>query len=204
MNIILLGPPGAGKGTLAEPIKEKFGLEHLSTGDMLRAEIKAGSDVGKQADEYMKAGKLVPDEVVIGAVANRVKSAEKGLMFDGFPRTIEQAEALEKIANIDAVIYMSVPVDVVVDRLCSRKVCPSCGKIYSTKTYNETVCEKCGAEIITRADDKEEIVRDRYEVYVKNTSPLIGYYSEKGVLHTLDSLDFNENVEKVTEILKSV
>ncbi|MBS6511083.1 MAG: nucleoside monophosphate kinase, partial [Clostridiales bacterium] len=127
MNVILLGPPGAGKGTMAERIKEHFGFDHLSTGDMLRAEMKNGTELGNMAKAYIDEGKLVPDSVIIGMVKNRLENTEGGILFDGFPRTVEQAKALSEIAEIDAVVNLDTTVDVVVGRICSRRLCKECG-----------------------------------------------------------------------------
>lgn len=201
MNVIFLGAPGAGKGTLAEPIKEKFNLEHFSTGDMLRKERASGSEVGKLADYYMTNGLLVPDEVIIKIVEKKIGECEGGLLFDGFPRTVEQADALAKIAKVDAVIYLDAPLDEIIARVCSRRNCPACGKIFNTRTYSENTCDVCGAELVQRADDTEETVRKRYEVYEQSTAPLVDYYKEQGLVHVIISGDLNENVAEASEIL---
>ena len=204
MNIIFLGPPGAGKGTIAGAIKDKYQLGHLSTGDMLRAEIKAQTELGSLAKGYIDKGQLVPDDVIIGMVENKLKSQDGGLLFDGFPRTVQQADALGEIADIDAVINLDVPLEVVIKRICSRRICPACSKVFNTNTYGETTCDACGAELITRADDNEETVSERYQVYQKNTQPLIQYYDEKGLLTTIDADDSVENIcEQISRILES-
>ena len=195
MNVIFLGPPGAGKGTIAAEIKGKLNLEHLSTGDMLRSEIKQGTEMGKMAKSYIDKGDLVPDQVIIDMVAEKLKNAEGGILFDGFPRTVEQAKALDNIATIDAVINLSTTVDVIIDRICSRKVCKSCGAVYNTHVIGEQAeCDKCHGELYTRPDDNEETVRNRFEVYEKSTAPLVGYYEEKGIVTTIEA---NQSVEAV-------
>lgn len=187
MNIILLGAPGAGKGTQATRIKEYFNLTHISTGDALRAQIKAGTELGKNAKEYIDKGLLVPDEVVVGIVAAKMAEPEckEGAMLDGFPRTLAQADALGKIAKIDCVICLEVPEDVLIARISGRRMCP-CGETYHTSIYDKDVCAKCGAPLYQREDDNEETVKNRLAVYEKQTAPLIDYYRKKGILHIVD------------------
>lgn len=189
MNVIFLGPPGSGKGTMAERVSERLNLAHISTGDMLREEIKKGSDLGKQAKSYMDQGQLVPDEVIIGMIEERIKEpdAQHGVLFDGFPRTVGQAEALDKIVKIDKVINLEVPVQVIVDRVVNRRVCSKCGAVYNTTTYHNDTCEKCGGELITRPDDNEATVLERFRVYEEQTAPLIVFYGEKGIVRDIDA-----------------
>ena len=187
MNVILLGPPGAGKGTMAAKVKEHFGFLHLSTGDMLRAEMKNGTELGKMAKGYIDEGKLVPDSVIIGMVKNRLESAEGGILFDGFPRTVQQAKALSEIAKIDAVINLDTTVDVVVGRICSRRLCKDCGAVYSTAWYSGDTCEKCGGSLYIREDDTEETVVKRFSVYQEQTAPLVAFYEAQGCLYTIDA-----------------
>lgn len=195
MNVIFLGPPGAGKGTVAAEIKERFNLEHLSTGDMLRAEMKAGSELGKMAKSYIDAGSLVPDDVIIGMVGERLKAAKGGILFDGFPRTVAQAEALGRIAQIDRVVNLDTTVDVVVGRICSRRLCRECGAVYSVKSLaGAEACPKCGGEIYIRDDDTEETVRERFHVYEQQTAPLIDFYAAQGIVSNIDADDTIENV----------
>ncbi|HEY5995581.1 MAG TPA: adenylate kinase [Candidatus Deferrimicrobiaceae bacterium] len=191
-GIILLGPPGAGKGTQAKKISAEFAIPQISTGDMLRDAVKKGTDLGKMAKSYMDKGGLVPDEVVIGIVKERLKGADcaKGFILDGFPRTIPQAEALDRVIgelgkSIKAVLSLDVDEKELMERLCGRRTCPSCGAMFHV-TFNAPkkagVCDKCGAALIQRDDDKEETIRTRLENYRKSTAPLIAYYGTSGKL----------------------
>jgi adenylate kinase len=193
-NVILLGAPGAGKGTQAERIHAGFTLPHISTGDMLRAAVVAHSEMGLAAQKFMEAGALVPDEVVIGVVRERLEQpdAQSGFLLDGFPRTIAQAERLDVMLAeagraVTHVILIDVPEPELVQRLAGRRMCGGCGKGYHV-VYNaparENVCDVCGADLYQRSDDNEETVRNRLEVYRAQTEPLIGYYSGRGVLRT--------------------
>ncbi len=205
MNTIFLGPPGAGKGTVAGNIKDKFNLEHLSTGDMLRAQIKAGTELGNLAKKFIDEGALVPDDVIIGMVKDKLDNTQGGILFDGFPRTVEQAKALGKIAKIDAVVNIDVAVDVIVGRICTRELCRDCGAVYSTKYYDKDSCETCGGELYVRDDDNEQTVRKRFSVYEAQTSPLIEYYENEGVLHTVNGDDTMENVlNNTAKVLEDV
>jgi adenylate kinase len=199
MNIILLGPPGAGKGTQARILVEEHGLVQLSTGDMLRAAKTSGTDLGNKVAEVMARGDLVTDDIVIGLIAEQLdgEAGEKGLIFDGFPRTLAQADALEDLLErkgkrLDAVVEMRVDDDALVERISGRFTCADCGEVYhdATKpTAKEGVCDKCGAtEFVRRADDNAESVRVRLASYYRNTAPLIGYYHAKGKLHSVDGL----------------
>ena len=193
MNLILLGAPGSGKGTLAKNIVKNYNIPQISTGDILRANITFGTALGLKAKEYMDAGKLVPDELVIDLLKQRLeeKDCKKGFILDGFPRTIAQAEALEKIASIDSVIQIDLPFDVIEDRVVNRRICSNCGEIYNATTYDKKECSKCGAPLYQRDDDKLETVRNRLEVYEKQTAPLINFYSDK--LHKVNSLGSPED-----------
>lgn len=188
MKLIFLGPPGAGKGTQAEKISEHYGIAHISTGDMLRKEMREGTELGKAAKGFIDKGELVPDEVIIGMVENRIKAAdcEKGYLFDGFPRTIAQADALLSISDIDMVINIDVPAERLVERIGGRRMCAGCGTGYHVSTYRKDICEKCGAELFIRDDDKPETVLNRITVYERQTQPLIDYYDAKGMLRTVD------------------
>ena len=188
MKLIFLGPPGAGKGTQAEKISEHYGIAHISTGDMLRKEMREGTELGKAAKGFIDKGELVPDEVIIGMVENRIKAAdcEKGYLFDGFPRTIAQADALLSISDIDMVINIDVPAERLVERIGGRRMCAGCGTGYHVSTYHKDTCEKCGAELFIRDDDKPETVLNRITVYERQTQPLIDYYDAKGMLRTVD------------------
>ncbi len=189
MNVIILGAPGAGKGTHCALVREKYGLEHISTGDMLRAEVAEGSLLGQQAKGYMEAGKLVPDDLIIDMIMKKFsQSTGKGLLLDGFPRTVAQAKALDEKVKVDIVIDLVVTDDTVIKRITGRRMCPDCNAIYNTRTLNgSTTCSKCGGKLIQRADDTEETVRKRLESYYAYTAPLIEYYKAKGLLHTVDS-----------------
>lgn len=196
MNIVLLGAPGAGKGTQAEKIIAEFALPHISTGDILRGAVKNGTPLGLEAKRYMDAGELVPDVVVIGLVKSRLSEpdAEKGFILDGFPRTVGQAEALDGALDemgraISDVISIEVDRDVIVERLTSRRTCRECGKIYSvlgSSAGDAASCEACGGELYQRDDDTEETVKNRLSVYDRSTAPLVSYYGDKGLLREID------------------
>ncbi len=199
MNIILLGPPGAGKGTQARILMDEMGLVQLSTGDMLRAAVAAGSEVGNKAKAVMEAGELVSDEIVIGVVADRLDEpdAKAGVIFDGFPRTAAQAEALDRLLagkglTLGAVVSMDVNDDLLVDRVSGRFTCGACGEGYHDthkRPATEGVCDHCGAsEFKRRADDNAETVRARLTAYHADTAPLIGYYTGTGKLRTVDGM----------------
>lgn len=184
MNVILLGAPGAGKGTQAGRIKERYNLLHISTGDIFRANIKGETPIGKIAKSYIDAGKLVPDEVTCNIVKDRLAKddVKKGYMLDGFPRNVFQAEQLDKFAQIDLCLNIEVDFSLLQDRICGRRVC-SCGESYHVSTLNgATSCKKCGSELYQRADDNPETVKARLETYKNQTAPLIQYYGNQGKL----------------------
>lgn len=202
MNLIFLGPPGAGKGTQAKKLCAEKGIPQISTGDMLRAAIANGTETGLKAKSYMDRGDLVPDEVVIQIVKERLaeNDCQKGYVLDGFPRTVAQAEALGTFANIQAVLNLNVPDDILVDRLSGRRVCEKCGAPYHTDLLNgETKCAACGGQLIQREDDRPETVRSRLAVYHQKTAPLIDYYAGKGKLKNV-SLDSFNNEDQRNEI----
>lgn len=211
MNLIFLGPPGAGKGTQAKRVAEKYGIPQISTGDMLREAVAKGTELGKKAKEYMDKGELVPDEVVIGIVKERLQQpdCEKGFILDGFPRTLAQAEALDEMLKelnkkIDAVINIVVPEEEVVKRITNRRTCRNCGAVYHliyAPPKEDNKCDKCGGELYQRDDDKEETVRERYRVYRENTEPLIDYYRKKGILYDVDGTKDIEGVWKEIEAI---
>ncbi len=185
MNIILLGAPGAGKGTQASKITDAYKLPHISTGDIFRENIKNGTPIGLQAKSYMDQGLLVPDEVTCKIVEDRISREDcaNGFMLDGFPRNLFQAEELDKITKIDLVINIDVDFSLLLDRLCGRRVCKDCGESYHISRLNgETKCARCGGELYQRKDDNPETVQSRLDVYKAQTSPLIEYYEKKGVL----------------------
>ena len=209
MRIILLGAPGAGKGTQADTIKQKYPVAHISTGDILRANVKAGTELGRNAKTFMDAGKLVPDEVIIGMVEKRLEEPDckDGFMLDGFPRTTPQAEALDKLLKklglkLDAAVELDVSDEVVVGRLTTRRGCKSCGEIYNTVTKQTKVagiCDKCGGPVVQRDDDREEVIRKRLAVYHEQTAPLIEYYRAQGLLITVDAAGGKDVVLKTLE-----
>ena len=195
LNLILLGPPGAGKGTQAERITEDFDLPYISTGDILREAVKSGTELGRQAKEYMDRGELVPDDVIIGVILEKVESPEAadGFILDGFPRTVAQAEALDQAfaklgRELTAAILLDVPDEEVVRRLSGRRISPA-GRVYHVDFNPPKVPGRCdvdGSELIQRDDDKPEVIRKRLEVYHSSTAPLIGYYEDKGILRRFD------------------
>lgn len=211
MNLILLGPPGAGKGTQSVVLAGKYGLPHISTGDILRESVKAGQPLGLKAKEYMDKGALVPDEVVTGIAADRLKKPDtkKGFILDGFPRTIAQAEDLDKELNkmgrrIDLVLYFATSTDVAIERLTGRRVCKSCGFNYHVKNIppkKDGICDKCGGPLIHRVDDNEATVRNRLKVYEDQTKPLIDYYTKQG---TLKKVSGDMSVDELFKVLSKL
>ena len=196
MNLILLGAPGAGKGTQAVRIAEKYGIPHISTGDIFRKNIKEQTPIGVTAKSYIDKGQLVPDEVTVEIVRLRLleDDAKNGYLLDGFPRTLAQAETLDKIANIDTVINIDVDLDALSDRLTGRRVCSKCGESYHVSTKKDEDCDKCGGKLMHRDDDK---------VYTASTAPLIDYYSKQGKLVSVNGMNKIEEVfDEITEALK--
>ncbi|MCI8828477.1 MAG: adenylate kinase [Ruminiclostridium sp.] len=193
MKLILLGPPGAGKGTQADILSKRLAIPTISTGNILRAAVKNGTPVGLKAKEYMDAGKLVPDEVIIGVISERLAEADcqKGYILDGVPRTIPQAEALEKAGIVfDAVVSIEITDQEIVDRMAGRRACTACGAPFHVKNMppkTEGVCDNCGGKLEARADDKPEVVRDRLAVYHKETAPLKDFYGERKLLKNVDN-----------------
>lgn len=187
MKLIFLGPPGAGKGTQAAKIAAKYGIAHISTGDMLRAEMREGTELGRAAKSLIDAGELVPDDVILGMVNKRIQQGDckNGFLFDGFPRTLEQAEALGLVCGVDAVINIDVPAERLISRISGRRMCPDCGAAYHVSTHASKMCD-CGGMLYQRDDDREETVRNRLAVYERSTKPLIDYYKKKGLLSTVN------------------
>jgi adenylate kinase len=214
MNLILLGGPGAGKGTQAKKLIDKYGIPQISTGDILRAAVKEGTEMGRKAKEYMDAGKLVPDAVVIGIIKDRLAQPDckKGFILDGFPRTVPQAEALDKVlaglgSKIDHVVSIAVDEEALVTRLTGRRTCKNaaCGQMFHIKftpPKKENVCDKCGGELYLRDDDNETTVRSRLAAYNKDTKPLIDYYTKEGLVRPIAGVGSIEDIfNKIVTIL---
>ena len=208
MRLILLGPPGAGKGTQAEALVKRLGVPQISTGDILREAVKNGTPVGLRAKEYMDAGDLVPDDVIIGIIKERLErdDCKDGYIFDGMPRTLVQAQALdEQGVAIDAVLSIEVPDEVIISRLGGRRSCPDCGIVYHVVTKAPAVdgkCDACGAELVIRVDDNAETIKNRLSTYHDQTAPLINYYESQGKLKTADgTLNVSESITETLRVL---
>lgn len=213
MRLILLGAPGAGKGTQAVNLSEKLHIPHISTGDIFRANIREGTELGLKAKSYIDAGNLVPDDLTVSIVKDRIQKADcnNGFLLDGFPRTIPQAESLETAleslnTKLDAVINLVVPDDVIVRRMAGRRVCKNCSRSYHVVTIppkQEGICDSCAGPLIIRDDDREETVLERLKTYHEKTAPLIGFYEEKGLLLHFDGTkDILETTEEIMETLR--
>jgi len=204
VKLVLMGLPGAGKGTQAEKIVEKYGIPHISTGDMFRAAMKEGTELGLQAKSFMDKGELVPDEVTIGIVRERLskEDCQTGFLLDGFPRTVPQAEALENLLvdldrEIDYVINIQVDKDILMERLTGRRICKNCGATYHlvfNPPRHEGICDRCGGELYQRADDNEETVQNRLDVNIKQSQPLLDFYETKGYLRPING---QQDIRKV-------
>jgi adenylate kinase len=187
MRIVILGPPGSGKGTYSSRLSARLGIPHISTGDIFREEIKSGSELGRRISEYVSNGRLVPDDTVNKVMEKRLSEEDcgRGFILDGYPRTIQQAEFLDRLSKIDVVINLNVPDEVIVRRLSSRLICKKCGAIYNKITLPpkvDGVCDKCGGELYQREDDKPEVVRERIKIYKKEVAPLLEHYRKAGVV----------------------
>ncbi|AMW33018.1 adenylate kinase [Fervidobacterium islandicum] len=211
MNLVFLGPPGAGKGTYAKRVVEKYNIPHISTGDIFREAIAKGTELGKKVQDIVNSGNLVPDELTNALVEERLKQPDcaNGFILDGYPRTLNQAQALDEMLSamgkiLDAAIYFEVDEETVVQRISTRRVCSKCGKVYNLITLppkTEGICDDCGGQLIQREDDKEDVVRGRYRVYIEKTSPLIEYYRNQNKLFTLDG---RKSVEEVMKMLFNI
>lgn len=203
MNIIIMGAPGSGKGTQAALICKAHDLPHVSTGDLLRKNIADGTELGKQAKAFMDAGKLVPDELVIALLKNRIAEADckNGFLLDGFPRNAAQAEVLGGIVDIDVALYLETDLDKLADRAANRRVCLKCGYSTSADKAPDGKCKECGEPLVIRDDDKREVVENRLKVYAANTAPLVEYYKAKGVLKTVDGM---QSIEAVNAAIEAV
>lgn len=213
MKLILLGAPGAGKGTVAKMLTAIDGSVQISTGDILRGAVQAGTELGKEAEAYMKSGDLVPDSLIMGIMEKRLQEpdCEKGFLLDGFPRTIPQAEALKELLKklditLDMAVNIEVPREVILDRLCTRRTCENadCQAIYNVKSNppkQEGVCDKCGSAVIQRADETEEAILHRLQTYNEKTAPLIGFYEKEGLLKTVTGTSSDVVVQEIRESL---
>lgn len=215
MRVIMLGPPGAGKGTQASRISQRYDIPHISTGDMFRANLKQGTALGQEARQYMDAGELVPDDLVVRMVDDRLSwdDAQDGWDLDGFPRTIGQAEALDELLEehdtpIDVVLRFAVDDDEVVERLSGRRVCRECGEIYhvhANPPTEEGVCDACGGELYQRDDDQEEVIRTRLASYVEDTEPLEQFYAERGLLRDVEAVgDIDDVTDRTLAVLADI
>ncbi len=208
LNLVLLGPPGSGKGTQAKILAERYGIPHISTGDILREEVRNGTPLGKRAKEIMERGDLVPDKLVAGIILNRLDRDDcaRGFILDGYPRTVEQAAILDDILGelgrrLERVILITVPDEVIVERMAGRRSCPECGRVYhmvSAPPKNDTLCDECGVALVQRPDDREEVVLERLRVYHEKTQPLEELYRSRGILLEVDG---NQPVDTVTGVI---
>jgi adenylate kinase len=207
MKLILLGPPGAGKGTQAAKIAERYSLAHISTGDMLRAEIASETPLGMKAKALIEAGELVPDEIITGMVENRIHMDDcvNGFLLDGFPRTIAQAESLLEFSDVDRAVCITVPDEEIIGRMAKRRVCPGCRRTYSIDPEHEQFyCTECGARLVTRDDDKPETVRHRLSVYAEQTLPLVEFFRERDLLSEVDGCGtVDEVAESIFDLFES-
>jgi adenylate kinase len=208
--IVLLGPPGSGKGTYASILTKKLNIPHISTGDLVREEIKAGTKLGKEAAEYVNRGELIPDEKILEILKNRVSKQDcvKGFILDGYPRTLKQAEDLNKAAEVDVAVNLNVPDEVIIERLAYRLTCRKCGAIYNEKTLKPKkpgVCDKCGGQLYKREDDEPEVIKERLRVYKEKTQPLIDFYKNKGFLVEVKTEKADASPEEIaSSILKLI
>ncbi len=213
VRVVLLGPPGAGKGTQAARVSKTYDIPHIATGDIFRTNVKDGTELGEKAKQYMDAGELVPDDVVVAMVRDRLAEddAAAGFVLDGFPRTVPQAQALEETLvdmdqPLDCVLRFSVGEDEVVERITGRRTCPECGAVYhvdASPPDTEGICDHCGSELVQREDDREEVVRNRLEVYHRQTEPLEFFYWQRGLLRDVDAIgEVDEVTKRALDVLR--
>lgn len=209
LKIVLIGPPGAGKGTYASRLTSTLGVPHISTGDIVREEIKAQTKLGKMIKTYSDKGELIPDEIMIKLLAEKLRKPDckNGFILDGFPRTIKQAEVFDRISKINLVINLNVPDHIIIQRLSNRLVCRRCGTIYNKLTLKpkrDNVCDKCDGELYQRKDDNPKVIQDRLNIYRKKTEPLIEYYKKKNLLKNVRCDDLKIPPEEIVEKIKTV
>jgi len=203
LRIVIFGPPGSGKGTYAAILQERLDIPHISTGDLVRDEIRNGTSVGKAIEEYSNSGKLVPDDIITAILEKRIRlGLSKGFILEGYPRSIEQAKQLEKITGIDVVINLDVPDHVIVERLSSRLQCRKCGTIYNERTMKPRVpgkCDKCGGELFKRVDDQPQVILERLKVYKETSAPVVDYYRTRGLIKDFRNDDPDSSPEVVVD-----
>lgn len=207
MRLVLLGPPGAGKGTQAKRITEDFHLLHLSAGDLLREAVAKGTPEGKEAEGHMNKGALVPDALILSIIRKKIDHLDSGFILDGFPRTLNQAAELDTFVPLDMVISIEVPFDLLLQRLTGRRSCPACGAVFhvlNNPPAQDDICDDCGSSLIQRADDNEQTVRSRIDTYVSQTQPLIEYYESRNILRHVDgSRDIDSIYREINSILRN-
>jgi adenylate kinase len=208
LRIVIFGPPGSGKGTYASRLTRKLGIPHISTGDLVREEIRNKTSLGKTVEQYSNSGRLVPNGVITEILKNRISAeVSKGFILEGYPRTVIQAKALEEITKLDAVVNLRVPDDIIVARLSARLQCKTCGEIYNERTLQQKVsgkCDKCGGDLFRRVDDQPEVIRERLRVYKEASEPVVEFYRAKGLLKNIQSYDANADPDNVVQQILQV